>query len=698
MRRLLAALAAVTPAAAVAVAITDPGSVRTSGPVLQTFAFAPAPAAPRDGMRLAAEETRQGETRHGYAELPRRRTGPFSMVGVTWRDPEAPSAGRIEVRTRAAATGRWTPWQLLETDNPDASGGAEGARGASDPLWVGPSDGVQARMAGTALPEGLRVDLINPDGSDDLVDPDGSGDRIAPRMEPVAVQRARGESAAVPKRSAKLPARPVPRIVTRAGWGANERIVKEAPSYTGPIQVVFVHHTATGNGYTCGQSASIVRGIEAYQVKSKGWNDIGYNFLVDKCGNVFEGRKGGVHRSVLGAHTLGFNDNASAIAVIGDFRSVRIPVAARASVAQVAAYKLGAWGSPPAGRVAYVSGGSNKYPAGRTATLSRISGHRDAGSTECPGNALYLQLPAIRAIAGGAPIGLRYQKLSGAGAYAGKFYTRGLLQPLWTLSTPTRMMDRFEVWLDGRLFTAAPAGHRLARLQLPAGEHTVAVKAVHLSGRTSITSARILADPVPPEFTAAPQVALRTGSMQSSIPVRVSWQAADGNGLRSVRVTGTGRAVLGATARAFDTTTTLGEPGAWTVTAADRAGNVRHASVTRTPALVPEAEAQRTGSWRTLRNPGFVGSEAAAASARGASLTWTVTGRSAALVATRTATSGRVRIVLDGRDQGVVDLASASTKYRQAVWTRMWPDSGTHTIRVQVESGSAVLDGLTHLR
>jgi hypothetical protein len=687
MRRLLAALVAAVPAVAVAVVVAKPGDPGAAGPVLQTFELG------RSGaMRLAAAGGSAPEIKSlGYAELPARRTALFSMVGVTWTDPNAASSGRIEVRTRAAGTDRWTGWQLLETDNPDASGGAEGARGASDPLWVGRSDGVQARMAGQALPAGLRVDLINPDGVEtgsDTVE-DGASSH---RMEPVATVRDRV------KRAANLPARPVPRLVTRSGWGMNEAMVKEAPSYTGPIQIVFVHHTATGNGYSCADSASIVRGIAAYQVKSKGWNDVGYNFLVDKCGAMFEGRGGGVHRSVLGAHTLGFNDHASAIAVIGDFRTSRIPVAARASVAQLAAYKLGAWGSPPAGRVAYVSGGSNKYPAGKTAVLGRISGHRDAGSTECPGNALYLQLPAIRAIAGGAPAGLRYQELGGAAAYAGKFYTRGLVQPLWTLSTPSRMMDRFEVWLDGRLFTAGSSGNRLARLQLPAGEHTVAVKAVHLSGRTSMTSARVLADPEPPRFTAEPQVALRAGSMTDTVPIRLGWAAADDNGLRSVRVTGSGRAVLGGTVRTFDSATTLGEAGAWTVTAADRAGNVTSASVTRTPAVVAEAGAQRTGSWRTLRNPGFLGSEAASASARGASLTWTVTGRSAALVAARAAGSGRVRIFLDDRDQGVVDLRSETTKHRQAVWTRMWPDSGEHTIKVQVESGTAILDGVTYLQ
>ena len=194
-----------------------------------------------------------------------------------------------------------------------------------------------------------------------------------------------------------LPARPVPQMVTRAGWGANEAIVKAAPQYTGPIEIFFVHHTATGNGYSCADSAAIVRGIQAYQVRSKGWNDIGYNFLVDKCGTIFEGRGGGVGRPVLGAHTLGFNTDASAHR--GDRRPTApsaSPPVVRTAIATVAAYKLGAYRNAPAGRVVLTSGGSDRYPPGRRATLFRISGHRDTGRTDCPGDALYAQLPAIR--------------------------------------------------------------------------------------------------------------------------------------------------------------------------------------------------------------------------------------------------------------------------------------------------------------
>jgi hypothetical protein len=246
------------------------------------------------GLQTIPIETAVGRSAAGAGPilLPARTTEPFSLLGITWADPFAALQATVQVRTRSRATRRWTNWRTL------ASHGSapEDARGATEPLWTGDSDGVQARLYGGNLPDGLRLDLIDP------------GRSPAP-------------TADLARRAVPVPARPVPRLITRAGWGADETLVRSAPAYTGPTEVFFVHHTATGNDYDCADSAAIVRGIQAYQVRSKGWDDIGYNFLVDKCGHIFEGRAGGVDRPVLGAHTLGFNTDASAIAVIGTYDS-----------------------------------------------------------------------------------------------------------------------------------------------------------------------------------------------------------------------------------------------------------------------------------------------------------------------------------------------------------------------------------------
>ena len=87
-----------------------------------------------------------------------------------------------------------------------------------------------------------------------------------------------------------------PPIIPRFSWHADESIRRAAPQYGDAVHFAVVHHTAGTNNYTRAQSAAIVRGIELYHVKGNGWNDIGYNFLVDKYGQVFEGRYGGVDR------------------------------------------------------------------------------------------------------------------------------------------------------------------------------------------------------------------------------------------------------------------------------------------------------------------------------------------------------------------------------------------------------------------
>lgn len=692
------------------------GGGRHPGPVLQVFPLSESNLPSAAGMLTPIALSAPGFGRRArVAAMTAPRTEPFSLVGVTWADPRSMPAGAIEIRTRRIGTGIWTAWQPLETDNPDASAGAEGpsVRGSSDPLWVGPSDGVQARVVAPggvqAFPEDLRVDVINPDGGDiDVVHDNVNAIKTVNAINAVsAVSAVKAvnavERVGIRSRQAAglvLPKRPVPRMVSRSGWRADEKMVAEPPEYTGAVHVVFVHHTASGNGYRCTESARIVRGIEAFHVRSKGWNDIGYNFLVDKCGRIFEGRAGGITRSVLGAHTMGFNEKSSAVAVIGDYRSTRLPRAARAAVAQLAAYKLGAWGNPPHGKVRLVSGGSNRYPKGTRAVLNRISGHRDAGRTECPGKSLYAQLPGIRAVAGAAPAKLRLRGVNGTREHAGRYYTRGPAGPAWELGTPSRMMNRFEVYVDGELTAAAPSWRRQAGIRLEPGTHRVTVRAVHLSGRVATTTTQVVADPVAPKFAGTPRVSFREGSAGATAPLQVSWSVTDSSGLSGVRVTGAASGSLSGTARSLPGTVRWGDPSTWNVTATDRAGNVSAAAVTRTPLV--SAEASRSGSWRAVRDQRHLGGEAVRASAAGASLTWTFTGSSAALVAGRTAGSGRVRVYLDGEFQGAVDLRSTTQQFARAVWTRSWPASGTHTIRVQAEGTtgrpSVVVDGLAYLR
>jgi uncharacterized protein with LGFP repeats len=742
-----AALLLLPNGAALPAAAAPPADLDAAGPRGALSAAGPPSVASVDrrlGRRAGARPVLQtlpfaslGRSAAGGSALPEHVTRPFSLLGVTWADPGAEVSGVVQVRARARATGRWGAWQTLESDGSQPGD----ARGSTDPLWVGESDGVQARVVGgRAHPAGLRVDLINPDlvttartaGSPavelsrskkaGLARAAASPAPALSRSKKVGLARAAaspapalGGSSEAPAgdefgrsstgrgastrrtENVPLPTRPVPGMVTRSGWGANERMVKDAPEYTGPVKVFFVHHTATGNSYRCSQSAAIVRGIQAYQVRSKGWDDIGYNFLVDKCGHVFEGRAGGVGRPVLGAHTLGFNSDASAIAVIGTYDRIGVSSTVRTVIATVAAYKLGAYGNDPAGKVTLISGGGNRYRAGARATLWRISGHRDAGRTDCPGDELYSQLPSIRKIAGAAPIGLRFQHMTGAVKRGRLLYTKGVIKPLWNLTTPSALINRFEIFVDGALTLAEPGGHRTALLHLPPGGHTLTIRAEHLSGRVSTITAEVVSDATAPVFTSGPDVTLRTGALNGTVPIQLHWAAADVNGLSAVRLLRPSTVDLGPVAHSRNGTLRPGVPATFTVAATDRAGNVASGSVTRTPVAVSEADADRTGTWRTLRDPEYLGGAALGSTTAGATASWTFTGRSAALVFGRAAGSGRVRIFVDGTDAGLVDLRSASTVYRQAVWSRSWDDEGAHTVRVEPE-GPAVLDGLVYLQ
>ena len=150
--------------------------------------------------------------------------------------------------------------------------------------------------------------------------------------------------------------------------------------------MAFVHHTVTANDYTPDQSASIVLGIAKYHRDTNGWNDIGYNFLVDQYGQVFEGRAGGVEQAVIGAQAQGYNSQSTGVAVLGTFSDVPIPEAAMAAITQLLGWKLSLHGVPCEGGLTIVSGGGslNRYPSGTPVAMQRISGHRDGDKHRVP--------------------------------------------------------------------------------------------------------------------------------------------------------------------------------------------------------------------------------------------------------------------------------------------------------------------------
>ncbi|MFE0645659.1 peptidoglycan recognition protein [Streptomyces sp. NPDC058877] len=372
-----------------------------------------------------------GGARAGEQGLTRRDVRPFSLVGVVWDDPTVPLHGTVQVRTRATGDGAWSDWQDVETHNEDhgadpdsAEGSARALRGSTAPLWVGDSDGVEIRVRGAELlPAGLRLELVDP-GEDPADGPEAAAPRIRGAVAPAAAGATGANDRLAPYGQAWIPALskeeteitfrttpgqeavqsaaaqpyigPRPKIITRKGWGADERIRETGFVYTKTIKTAFVHHSATGNNYTCSQAPSVLRSIYRYHVKSSGWRDIGYNFAVDKCGNIYEGRAGGVAKPVRGAHTLGFNNDSTGIAVLGTFTSTNPPAAVLTAVARLTAWKLGLHGVNPKGTAYLVSGGGNLYKKGTKVRFNTIAGHRDGFATECPGGRLYDKLGTAR--------------------------------------------------------------------------------------------------------------------------------------------------------------------------------------------------------------------------------------------------------------------------------------------------------------
>ena len=309
----------------------------------------------------------------------------FTMAGVTCEVPAA--AGGVTLRVRTSVDGAaWGPW--LEAPL-EIAGEGSAATAYTDPLWTGAARYVQVAAGsdsrGPAVLSGVRLVAIDPTG-------DGS---VASRVTG-AVRHLAATVAGVSFVSPASAASSAPVIVTRSEWGADESLRAAAPAYA-PVKVAIIHHTASGNLYSRADAPSLVRGIYAYHTQSLHWNDIAYNFLVDRFGTIYEGRYGGVTRGVVGAHVYGFNTGSTGISVIGTFIDAAPPAEAVAALERLLAWKLAICGLDPSGTAPLVCGATEKYAKGATVTLPVIAGHRQANYTECPGSAFYALLPAIRA-------------------------------------------------------------------------------------------------------------------------------------------------------------------------------------------------------------------------------------------------------------------------------------------------------------
>ena len=320
----------------------------------------------------------------------------YGAVGVTWGHDQRLPDDQVgfQVRTRTGRT--WSGWTRLPYDqdhapDPDSAEGRH-ARPGTDPLLVGEVDEVQVRAETTApVPADMKLAVIDP------------GTAATTRTERPAIDtsqlgsdRTPGDPGddAVKETSAGLSLSaasytPKPQIFSRAQWGADESMRDKSSLHYYEVHAGFVHHTVNANDYTRAEVPALLRGIYAYHVRSRGWSDIGYNFLVDRFGRIWEGRYGGVDRPVVGAHTLGYNDYSFAMSAIGNYETAHPSEAVLRAYGSLFAWKLSLHG---------VSADSTRQVVGPS-TFQAINGHRDAAATACPGRYLYAQLPTIRAYA-----------------------------------------------------------------------------------------------------------------------------------------------------------------------------------------------------------------------------------------------------------------------------------------------------------
>ncbi|ANE05051.1 N-acetylmuramoyl-L-alanine amidase [Corynebacterium crudilactis] len=193
----------------------------------------------------------------------------------------------------------------------------------------------------------------------------------------------------------------MPKVISRAGWGADESLRCSRPTIDDGVSAITIHHTAGSNNYTQAQAAGQVRGAYSYHASTLGWCDIGYQSLVDKFGNIYEGRAGGMTNAVQGAHAGGFNQNTWAISMMGDYSTVTPSDATLKSVGELAGWRAKVAGFDPTGRDTHYSEGTSysKYSYGTPVNLPNIFAHRDVGTTSCPGPAGYAQMDRIRDIA-----------------------------------------------------------------------------------------------------------------------------------------------------------------------------------------------------------------------------------------------------------------------------------------------------------
>ena len=303
------------------------------------------------------------------------------LVGVRW---SGALAAHVELRVRDARGG-WSRWVSAGVHGHAPEGAAQPGTMIGDPVWIGGGSELQLRSDRTL--GDVRLSCVDVSGG------------IGARRQVLATGPA-ALGAALELATPVLPAGAgQPPIIARRAWAGGMAKPRVEPEY-GAVRMAFVHHTENPNGYSPGEVPAMLRAIYTFHRYVRGWNDIGYNFVIDSYGRIFEARAGGIDEPVIGAHAGGYNYASTGVAVLGEFMSSPVSVAAAGALERLLAWKLSLHGTLAEGRVTVrvnpAGAVYSRFPAGAHVSLPRIAGHRDGDSTDCPGDALYAELPGMR--------------------------------------------------------------------------------------------------------------------------------------------------------------------------------------------------------------------------------------------------------------------------------------------------------------
>ncbi|GAB77456.1 Repeat domain-containing protein [Austwickia chelonae] len=295
----------------------------------------------------------------------------LAAVAVTW---ERGSADRSVPQIRTKKSGSWGAWETMTVDDgtgPDAnrSGPKAKSRQGSELYMVSGATEVQARIIGTPgkAPNDARLTVIDPGRSE--------------ADETVGTAQVGAANAVAPR----------PNIYTRAQWGADESWRTGTPENNNPRGIV-IHHTADTNNYTAAMVPGMLRSMYRYATKTLGWDDIAYNFIIDRWGRIWQGRAWLYpEQPVFPAAHLSNNDRAVGVSMLGNYESEVLSSAARNSLVSLMAWKASLHGINPSGSLMMFN---NK--SGRNEWMPTINSHRDHYYTACPGANLYPLVPAIR--------------------------------------------------------------------------------------------------------------------------------------------------------------------------------------------------------------------------------------------------------------------------------------------------------------